>query len=55
VLSHAQIGHLVWAVGVLKGAKIRGLGKLECIVGERNDFVFDAFLNLEPVERLDDR
>jgi hypothetical protein len=30
--------------------EIRGLGKLECVVGERNDFVFDAFFNLEPVE-----
>jgi hypothetical protein len=26
------------------------LRKLECVVGEREDFVFDAFLNLEPVE-----
>jgi hypothetical protein len=33
-----------------EGAEIRRLGKLECIVGERNDLVFDAFLNLEPVE-----
>jgi hypothetical protein len=32
------------------GAEIRELGNLECIVGERNYFVFDAFLNLEPVE-----
>jgi hypothetical protein len=31
------------------------LGKLECIVGERNDFVFDVFLNLKPVEWFDDR
>jgi hypothetical protein len=38
-----------------EGTEIRGLGKLECVVGERNDFVFDAFFNLEPVERFDDR
>jgi hypothetical protein len=35
-----------------KCAEIRGMGKLEleCIVGDRNDFIFDTFLNLEPVE-----
>jgi hypothetical protein len=31
------------------------MGELESIVGKRNDFVFDTFLNLEPVERFDDR
>jgi hypothetical protein len=31
-------------------AEVRGLGKLECIVGEINDFEFDTFLKLEPVK-----
>jgi hypothetical protein len=39
----------------MKCAEIRGMGKLECIVSEINDFIFDTFLNLEPVERFDDR
>jgi hypothetical protein len=29
------------------------LGKLECVVGERNDFVFDTFLNLVVKFRMD--
>jgi hypothetical protein len=29
-----------------KRAEVRGLGKLECIVGERNDFVFERSLTL---------
>jgi hypothetical protein len=36
--------------GCDKGAEIRGLGKLECIVGERIDFIFNMFFDLEPVE-----
>jgi hypothetical protein len=36
--------------GGCKGAEVRRLGKLECIVGEINDFVFDTFLKLQPVE-----
>jgi hypothetical protein len=40
----------VWWLSCDKGAEKRGFGKLECIVGDRNDFVFDAFLNLKPVE-----
>jgi hypothetical protein len=33
-----------------KDLELRGLGKLKGIVGERNDFVFDTFLSLKPVE-----
>jgi hypothetical protein len=38
-----------------KCAEIRGMGKLECVVSERNDFIFNTFLNLETVEWFNDR
>jgi hypothetical protein len=30
--------------------EVRGFGKLESIVDEGNNFVFDLFFDLEPVE-----